>query len=278
MRALALEESSPPATVDTRVVFKLGQWLRYIDDFDGARARLEQAEQQAREEGDESSLANILLNRVIVATWAGDLAGAAELAERMLDAFGQHGVGPEAGDIWRAYVDAYAGRVEPVREAAAKADPEEPIGDGALEPLPGTRRARGRRDGLRRPAPDGGARGVRTRRLPRAGDLAGRRRRDRSGARGRRPRPGGGAARPLRRARGPFANPVEPRGLGAVPRPGARGAGRARRGRGGSRARARRARALPDALRARTDAARPGPAAAAAEAEAPGATLSGRGA
>ena len=128
MRALALEESGPPATVDTRVVFKLGQWLRYIDDLDGARARLEQAEQQAQEEGDESSLANILLNRVIVATWAGDLAEAAELAERMLDAFGQQGVGAEAGTIWRAYVDAYAGRVESVREAAAKADPGDPIG------------------------------------------------------------------------------------------------------------------------------------------------------
>ena len=127
MRALALEESGPPAQVDMRVVFKLGQWLRYIDDLEGARVRLEQAEQQAREEGDESSLANILLNRVIVATWAGDLAGAAELAERMLDAFGQQGVGPEAGDIWRAYVDAYAGRIESVRAAAAKADPGEPM-------------------------------------------------------------------------------------------------------------------------------------------------------
>lgn len=129
MRALALEESGPPPIVDTRVVFKLGQWLRYIDDLDGARAQLEQAEQQAREEGDESSLANILLNRVIVATWAGDLAGAAELAERMLDAFGQHGVGPEAGLLWRAYVDAYAGRLESVREAVAKAgaDSGEPI-------------------------------------------------------------------------------------------------------------------------------------------------------
>lgn len=128
MRALALEESGPPATVDTRVVFKLGQWLRYIDDLDGARARLEQADRQAHEEGDESSLANILLNRVIVATWAGDLTGAAELAERMSDAFGQHGgVGPEAGDLWRAYVDAYVGRIESVREAAAKADPGEPM-------------------------------------------------------------------------------------------------------------------------------------------------------
>jgi DNA-binding NarL/FixJ family response regulator len=127
MQALALEETGPPATVDTRVVFKLGQWLRYIDDLEGARVRLEEAEQQANEEGDESSLANILLNRVIVATWAGDLAGAAELAERMVDAFGQHGVGPNAGDLWRAYVDAYAGRLESVREAAAKADPGEPL-------------------------------------------------------------------------------------------------------------------------------------------------------
>jgi DNA-binding NarL/FixJ family response regulator len=128
MRALAFEESGPPATVDTRVVFKLGQWLRYIDDFDGARASLEQAEQQAREEGDESSLANILLNRVIVATWAGDLSDAAELAERMLDAFGQQGVGAGAGAIWRAYVDAYAGRVDSVCEAAADAESGDPMG------------------------------------------------------------------------------------------------------------------------------------------------------
>jgi DNA-binding CsgD family transcriptional regulator len=127
MRALELEESSPPATVDTRVVFKLGQWLRYVDDLEGARAHLEQAERQAHEEGDESSLANILLNRVIVATWAGDLSEAAALAERMLDAFGQQGVGPEHGALWRAYVDAYAGRVEPVREAAVAADPGEPM-------------------------------------------------------------------------------------------------------------------------------------------------------
>lgn len=127
MRALALEEGSPPATVDTRVVFKLGQWLRYIDDLDGAQAALEQAEQQAQEEGDESSLANILLNRVIVATWAGDLTRATELAERMLDAFGQHGMRPEAGALWRTYVDAYAGRLDSVREAAAKADEAEPL-------------------------------------------------------------------------------------------------------------------------------------------------------
>src|SRR5207248_70417 len=72
-RALALEQNAPLAAVDTRVVFKLGQWLRYIDDFDGARRQMEQAETQARDEGDDSSLANILLNRVILATWSGAL-------------------------------------------------------------------------------------------------------------------------------------------------------------------------------------------------------------
>jgi ATP/maltotriose-dependent transcriptional regulator MalT len=46
----------------------------------------------------------------------------------MVDAFGQQGVDAQAGDIWRAYVNAHAGRVESVREAAATAAPGEPMG------------------------------------------------------------------------------------------------------------------------------------------------------
>jgi hypothetical protein len=257
MRALALEESGPPATVDTRVVFKLGQWLRYIDDFDGARAHLERAEQQAREEGDESSLANILLNRVIVATWAGDLAGAAALAERMHDAFGQQAVGAQAGDVWRAYVDAYAGRVESVREAAAKSNPGDPIGTALWSRCLGLAELAAdetvsadlhlrealevfERVAFREPAiwrVDGDA----IEAALSVGDV------DR-------------------------AQELLARGSGA------RGAGRARRGRRGSRARAHRARALRHALRARANASRPGPPPAKAEAEAPGATLARRGA
>jgi DNA-binding CsgD family transcriptional regulator len=126
-RALALEASEPPAVVDTRIVFKLGQWLRYVDDFDGARARLAQAEEQAREEGDDSSLANIFLNRLILETWAGELDEAAELAERMVEAFAQHGVHAEGTNVWQAYVDAFAGRVDAVRTAAAHARTDEPV-------------------------------------------------------------------------------------------------------------------------------------------------------
>ena len=125
-RALVLEAATPPAAVDARVAFRLGQWLRYVDDFDGARARLAETEQQAQDEGDESSLANILLNRLIVETWAGNWAEAAVLTERMSDAFDQQGV--EAGGIapWRAYLDAYAGRLADVRTIAGTR-PEEPV-------------------------------------------------------------------------------------------------------------------------------------------------------
>ena len=82
-RALQAElQAPPPPAVDTRMVFKLGQWLRYVDDLDGARLRLDEAEAQAREEGDESSLANILLNRTLLECWAGDWPAALELADR----------------------------------------------------------------------------------------------------------------------------------------------------------------------------------------------------
>ncbi|MGE5274679.1 MAG: AAA family ATPase [Verrucomicrobiota bacterium] len=126
-RALVLESASPPSAVDTRVVFKLGQWLRYVDDFDAAREHLEQSERDAYEEGDESSLANIFLNRLVVECWAGNWSEAAEFAERMGEAFDQRGVEAEGVGPWRVYVDAHAGRVEAVRAAAARARPQEPI-------------------------------------------------------------------------------------------------------------------------------------------------------
>jgi DNA-binding CsgD family transcriptional regulator len=126
-RALELERGSLPAAVDTRVVFKLGQWLRYVDDFDGARRHLAEAEQATLDEGDESSLANILLNRVVLECWAGEWEEADDLAGRMMDAFEQLGVETDGVNPWRTYVDAHFGRLEAVRVAAVRARPEEPI-------------------------------------------------------------------------------------------------------------------------------------------------------
>jgi DNA-binding CsgD family transcriptional regulator len=126
-RALELEAHAPPPLIDERVTFKLGQWLRYVDELGAARAHLVDAERQARDEGDESSLANILLNRVILETWAGDWELAAELADRMVEAFEQQGVVSGDVGLWRAYFHAHVGRWDAVQSAAERAAGEEPI-------------------------------------------------------------------------------------------------------------------------------------------------------
>src|SRR5262249_13627136 len=106
-----------------------GQWLRYVDDLDGSRLRLEQAEQQAREEGDESSFANILLNRTLLECWAGDWPAALELAQRTHETFQLTGVEGESR-LWRSYMEAHPGRVASVRATAASqpAAPEPVVG------------------------------------------------------------------------------------------------------------------------------------------------------
>ena len=147
-QALELELAAPPASVDDRVTFKLGQWLRYVDDFDGARLRLVEAEQAAEDEGDESSMVNILLNRVVLELWAGAWRSAEEVAQRLAIVGDQLGVSHAAAD-WQAYLDAYVGRLDAVRDAALAADRSAPIIDmlyaralGVVEPRGGTERGR----------------------------------------------------------------------------------------------------------------------------------------
>ena len=88
--------------------------------------KLDEAEQQTRDEGDDASLGNILLNKVVVETWAGNWDAAAALTQRMSDAFDQQGVEPEGIGPWRAYLHAYAGRLEDTL-AAAGPPPSEPL-------------------------------------------------------------------------------------------------------------------------------------------------------
>ena len=128
MRALALEESNPPATVDTRVLFKLGQWLRYIDDLDGARAA-PRARGAAGARGGRRIVARQhpaqSRDRRDLGRRPGRGGGAGRAHARRLRPATGSVRRPE--HLWRAYVDAYAGRVVSVREAAAKADPGEPM-------------------------------------------------------------------------------------------------------------------------------------------------------
>jgi DNA-binding CsgD family transcriptional regulator len=127
-RALELEEASlAPAAVDDRVVYRLGQWLRYTDDLAGARTRLAEAERAASDESDAWSLVNILLNQVVLETWAGDWNLASVLAARLAETGEQLGV--DAERVWQAYLDAHLGRIDAVRAAAESADRSEPVVD-----------------------------------------------------------------------------------------------------------------------------------------------------
>jgi len=125
-RALELERRMPPAAVDTRMPFKYAQWSRYIDDLDRSRELLDEVESAAREEGDDSSLPNILLNRVLAELWAGDWQAAEMLADETRDLLLQSQA--TGAGIWRTLVDAHRGRIAEVREAVAAAgEPVEPV-------------------------------------------------------------------------------------------------------------------------------------------------------
>src|SRR4029078_7782968 len=117
-------------------------WLRYVAAGDGPRAKLAAAERAAVEEGDESSLANILLNRVALETGWGNWSEAAALTGRMNDAFEQLGTDPGGLGPWLVYVDAHAGRPQPVQAVAARGRARGPRGRPRPAARPQPRRAR----------------------------------------------------------------------------------------------------------------------------------------
>ena len=108
------------AAVDTRVVFKLGQWLRYVDDFDGARRHLARRRERRGGRG----------RRVVAlqhppqprrCSSAGRATGSSPRSsrDRTQRAVLAHRCRHEAGSVWRAYVDAHLGRAVDARAAAA---------------------------------------------------------------------------------------------------------------------------------------------------------------
>ena len=212
-------------------------------------------------------------------TWAGNWSEAAELTGRMNDAFEQLGTEPSGIGPWLVYVDAHAGRLEPVQAAGGARPADASRSSPQSRPLPRPRRARRRRPRGRRPRPLGRAGRARPGGLSRAGGLAGRRRRDRGGGRRRRSRRGPRrsclASRSAPRARGSRgASPSRPAAAACVCAAG----GELEDAAGRARPRAGRARALPGAVRARADAARPGAGPPPPEAEARGPGRAGRGA
>jgi DNA-binding CsgD family transcriptional regulator len=151
-RALELEQAAhdPPASVDDRMVYRLGQWLRYVDELGPAREHLGQAYRTAIDEGDEASRLNILLNQLLVELWAGEVGVAEEVMTTLRETAVQLGV-PAAAEIWQTYLDAHLGKLDRVRELAAEAERKEPIVDmlylrslGSVELAAGEREASNR--------------------------------------------------------------------------------------------------------------------------------------
>ena len=114
-RAFRAESQAADSILRPRVGGQLGQWLKYVDDFTGARARLGAALSEARAEGDESSLPNLLMHLAQVECWSGDWPLAARYAEESFELAEQ--VGQTFGDppAMRALVDAHLGNVERAR-------------------------------------------------------------------------------------------------------------------------------------------------------------------
>ena len=114
-RAFSSESQAAASIHRSRVGAQLGQWLKYVDDFAGARARLEEALSQAVQEGDESSMPNQLMHLAQLECWSGNWPLAARYAEEsfeLAEQVGQSFGGPPA---MRALIDAHLGNVERAR-------------------------------------------------------------------------------------------------------------------------------------------------------------------
>lgn len=114
-RAFESESRAAGSIYRSRVGAQLGQWLKYIDDFAGSRARLEEGLSQAVQGGDEGSMPNLLMHLAQVECWSGNWSLAARYAEESLELaeqVAQSFAGPPA---MRALIDAHLGNVERAR-------------------------------------------------------------------------------------------------------------------------------------------------------------------
>ncbi len=112
-RAIELETPAqrPRAAWTASSVF--GQLLKYTDDYDAARLRLEAAHRLALEEGDESSLPDLAAHLSELELWTGDWAAAERYARESLEIAGrtEQGVMRAVALYCCSLVDAHLGRV-----------------------------------------------------------------------------------------------------------------------------------------------------------------------
>ena len=119
-RAMDLEREGRPSRVEERAATWVGLCLVRADRFDEARRLLERMLQAAREEGDDSSLANLLAYMADLECWAGNWQRAERYAAECWEAGQQveHRVWRVMTFFARALIDAQLGRLDAARAAA----------------------------------------------------------------------------------------------------------------------------------------------------------------
>jgi DNA-binding CsgD family transcriptional regulator len=126
-RAIELEHHSQPPRAAWTASSVLGQLLKYTDDYDGARQRLEAAYKLALDEGDESSVPDLAAHLSELQLWTGDWASAEEYARVSFDVARRAEQRFKRGIALycRALVDAHLGR-----DVSARAYAEEGLSLG----------------------------------------------------------------------------------------------------------------------------------------------------
>jgi DNA-binding CsgD family transcriptional regulator len=122
-RIVEPEPEREPSAVEERASTILGLCMVRADRFDEARRLLQRALQAAQEEGDESSLPNLLVHLADLECWAGNWQAAERYASRSWEAGQQvdHRVWRVTTFYARALIDAHLGRLDAARAAATEA-------------------------------------------------------------------------------------------------------------------------------------------------------------
>ncbi len=95
-----------------------GQWLKYVDDFDGSRHWLKRSMREYEETGEDVSIPNVLQQLAMTECWAGNLALAAEYAARSCELAEEMEITSVGPYRVRSIVEAHRGNEELVREIA----------------------------------------------------------------------------------------------------------------------------------------------------------------
>ena len=116
------EPEREPSAVEERASTIVGLCMVRADRFDEGRRLLRRALQAAEEEGDESSLPNLLAALADLECWAGDWQAAERYASRSWETSEHvdHRVWRETAFYARALTDAHLGRIDAARAAAAE--------------------------------------------------------------------------------------------------------------------------------------------------------------